>query len=249
MAEKLENEIVISVKDLEKSFGENHVLRKFNIKVHRNENVVVMGRSGTGKSVLIKCMVGLLEPDSGEITVLGNDVTKLTQRDLDLLRSKIGFLFQSNALYDSMTVERNLEFPLRKKKHHKRDRVELDEMIKNVLESVGLDGTQKLFPSELSGGMKKRIALARTLIMNPEIILYDEPTAGLDPITAREISKLINDVQKKHKSSSLIITHDVECAKITANNIVVLHEGEVHAEGTFEDMKKSNEQLIQSFFA
>jgi phospholipid/cholesterol/gamma-HCH transport system ATP-binding protein len=212
----------------------------------KGENLVVLGKSGTGKSVLIKCIVGLIHPDQGSINVFDQDVVKIPYKELNVLRRRIGFLFQSAALYDSMTVKENLEFPLRMSPPLPRK--ELDIKINEVLENVGLADAIYKMPSQLSGGMKKRIGLARTLIMDPEVILYDEPTTGLDPITSNEISVLINDVQKKYQASSIIITHDIPCARHTANRIIIIKEGSIYAEGTFEELEKSNDEWIRSFF-
>jgi phospholipid/cholesterol/gamma-HCH transport system ATP-binding protein len=241
------NAPVLEVRNLVKSFGENHVLTGFNLTVNKGENVVVLGRSGTGKSVLIKCIVRLVDPDGGDIRVLGTDILKLEQEPLDAMRAKIGFLFQSSALYDSMSVEENLEFPLRR---HLRKNVKYDvgKMVNEALESVGLKGTQKMSPAELSGGMKKRIGIARTLILNPEVMLYDEPTTGLDPITAREINHLMLEVQEKFKTSSIIISHDMNCVRMTANRVVVLIDGKCYAEGSYEDLKASQDKNVKQFF-
>jgi phospholipid/cholesterol/gamma-HCH transport system ATP-binding protein len=217
-----------------------------NLQIFKGENLVVLGRSGSGKSVLIKCLVRLIDSDEGKITVLGENVNELNENKLDKLREKIGFLFQSAALYDSMTVRENLEFPLRLL--HKRNRKEIDSRVQEVLENVGLLDAIDKTPSDLSGGMRKRIGLARTLMLNPEIILYDEPTTGLDPITSKEISHLILDVQKKYNTTSIIITHDIECARITANRIVMLKDGLVEAEGNFNKLSNSKDSEVHSFF-
>jgi len=238
-------ELVVDIQHLSKSFGDNHVLKDMNVTVNKGENLVILGKSGSGKSVLIKCLVRLLEPDKGTITVLGNDMANLKDNELNEVRKKIGFLFQSAALYDSMTVRENLEFPLR---DQKKSSEEMETLVKEGLESVGLPDAADLMPSELSGGMRKRIGLARTMILKPDIMLYDEPTTGLDPITSKEISQLILEVQKKEQTSSIIITHDIECAKITANRIVVLKEGAVVAEGTYEELEKSEDEWVRSFF-
>lgn len=240
-------EPVIVVRDLNKSFGENHVLRDFNIELNKGENKVVLGKSGSGKSVLIKCIIGLIKPDSGTISVLGNNISQLSSDQLDKVRMKAGFLFQSNALYDSMTVRQNIEFPLRRHGIRK-TREEVDFLVKEALTNVGLPETENMMPSELSGGMKKRIALARTLILKPEIILYDEPTTGLDPITGKEISNLIVKIQEKYHTSSIIISHDMECVKIVANKIAMLIDGKCYAEGTYEELKKSEDIKIKQFF-
>ena len=207
----------VEIKHLRKSFGKKKVLKDINLKLTKGENLVVLGKSGSGKSVLIKCIIGLITPDDGELVVLGKNIGELANKDLNELRKKIGFLFQSAALYDSMTVRENLEFPLRKLRLVRDGK--LDELVKEALENVGLAEAIDKMPSELSGGMRKRIGLARTLILKPEIMLYDEPTTGLDPITSREISQLIMEVQKKYNTASIIITHDIACAKIIADRI------------------------------
>lgn len=243
-----EENIVIRTEKLVKSFGENHVLKGFDLELNKGENLVVLGKSGSGKSVLIKCMVGLLYPDSGLVSVFGKEIPKLTQLELDELRTKIGFLFQSSALYDSMTVRENLEFPLRRHWMHK-TKDEVNELVMEALKNVGLERAVDLMPSELSGGMRKRIGLARTLILKPEIMLYDEPTTGLDPITGREISNLIVAIQEKYHTSSIIITHDMECAKIVANRIMILIDGYKYTVGTYDELVKSNDPKIKPFFA
>lgn len=243
-----EGNIVIRTEKLVKSFGENHVLKGFDLELNKGENLVVLGKSGSGKSVLIKCMVGLLYPDSGLVSVFGKEIPKLTQLELDELRTKIGFLFQSSALYDSMTVRENLEFPLRRHWMHK-TKDEVNELVMEALKNVGLERAVDLMPSELSGGMRKRIGLARTLILKPEIMLYDEPTTGLDPITGREISNLIVAIQEKYHTSSIIITHDMECAKIVANRIMILIDGFKYTVGTYDELVKSNDPKIKPFFA
>ena len=240
-------EKVIEIKNLYKSFGENKVLIDFSMDLHRGENLVVLGKSGSGKSVLIKCIIGLMKPDSGSIKVLGNEITVLNNEALDDMRMKVGFLFQSNALYDSMTVRENLEFPLRRHKQIFK-KSEEDLMVMEVLENVGLAHTLHMMPAELSGGMKKRIALARTLLLRPEIVLYDEPTTGLDPITGREISQLIIELQKKYNTSSIIISHDLNCVKITANEIVMLIDGKCYARAKLDELRQSTDSKIQSFF-
>ncbi|MDF2455082.1 MAG: organic solvent transporter ATP-binding protein [Cytophagaceae bacterium] len=237
---------VVDIKGLKKSFGNKHVLQNINLTLAKGENLVVLGKSGTGKSVLIKCMMRLIQPDEGEIEVLDKNILELKEHELNDMRKCIGFLFQSAALYDSMTVGENLEFPLRGEKD-----VSVEETNKRVLEAlqnVGLEDSIHKMPSELSGGMRKRIGLARTMMLKPQIMLYDEPTTGLDPITSKEISKLILEVQKKYNTSSIIITHDMECARITANRIVILKEGEVAMEGTYEELKKSEDEWVRSFF-
>ena len=246
-AAKRKEEVVIAIKGLEKSFGAKKVLTDINLEVHRGENVVILGKSGQGKSVTIQCIVGLLVPDGGSLRVFGDEVAEMNDNQLKELRKKIGFLFQSGALFDSMTVRENLEFPLtRVLKMH--DQHEIDERINEVLEGVGLlDAIDKL-PSDLSGGMRKRIGLARTLIIKPEIMLYDEPTTGLDPITSREISELIISMQKKYKTTSVIITHDMECARITADRVVIMNDGTYIAEGSFLGLHKSTNTIVKEFF-
>ncbi len=238
---------VIQVKQLNKSFGSNHVLRELSFDLKQGENLAVLGKSGSGKSVLIKCLIGLMMPETGEVDILGNDVMKLTREQMDALRTDVGFLFQSNALYDSMTVRENLEFPLRR---HRKDLEQnsADELVNEVLMNVGLEQTIDMMPSELSGGMRKRIALARTLILKPNIIFYDEPTTGLDPITSREISNLILDIQKKYHTSSIIISHDMSCIKIVANRILMLIDGTCYAQGTYDELANSTDSKIKQFF-
>jgi phospholipid/cholesterol/gamma-HCH transport system ATP-binding protein len=237
---------VAEISHLKKTFENNEVLKDVNIKVHRGENLVIFGKSGSGKSVLIKCLVGLIEPDDGNMMLLGENISELNDKDMNMLRKKIGFLFQSAALYDSMSVRQNLEFPLRDKKSI--TRAETDALVIEALKNVGLEDAIDKMPSELSGGMRKRIGLARTLILKPEIILYDEPTTGLDPITSREISHLILEVQKKYTAASIIITHDVACARITANRVIILKDGAVFAEGTFKELSESTDEEVSSFF-
>lgn len=239
-------ETVVEIEHLKKSFGTKEVLKDISLKIEKGENLVVLGKSGSGKSVLIKCLIGLLEPDDGKVILLDKNVAELNDEDLNNLRKKVGFLFQSAALYDSMTVRENLEFPLRDLK--KKDQGEIDTLVLETLKSVGLEDSIDKMPSELSGGMRKRVGLARTLILKPEIILYDEPTTGLDPITSKEISQLILDVQKKYNAASIIITHDIECARITANRMIVIKEGECTAEGTFKELSESKDEWVNSFF-
>ena len=240
--------IVIEIKDLQKSYGDNHVLNGFNMCLVEGENLVIMGKSGSGKSVMIKCLIGLEEYDSGTIIVMGKDISTLEHEELDELRTEVGFLFQGSALYDSMTVRENLEFPLRR--HTKKfGRIKnTTPMVMEALENVGLAHTINLMPEELSGGMKRRIALARTLILQPSIILYDEPTTGLDPITAKEILLLMISIQKKYNTSSIIITHDVDCARAISNRMILLVDGINYVEGTFEELLASNDPKIQAFF-
>lgn len=240
--------VVLEIKDLHKSFGDNHVLNGFNMKLHQGENLVIMGKSGSGKSVMIKCLVGLMEADTGSISVMQNDITKLTQEALDILRADIGFLFQGSALYDSMTVRENLEFPLRRHIKKMKANRNTEDLVFEVLTNVGLAHTVDLMPSELSGGMKRRVALARTLILQPKIILYDEPTSGLDPITAKEIIILMQDIQKKYITSSLIITHDVDCARVISDRMLLLIDGIDYAVGTFEELSTSEDPKIKAFF-
>ncbi len=240
-------ETVVSIRHLFKSFGRNQVLVDFNLDLDRGENVVVLGKSGSGKSVLIKCIIGLLKPDQGTIQVLNEDILQLDTEELDKLRAKIGFLFQSNALYDSMTVRENLEFPLR------RHGIELsqqqtDALVIEALEDVDLAHTIDMMPAELSGGMRKRIALARTLILKPEIILYDEPTTGLDPITGKEIIELMVAIKKKYNTSSLIISHDMNCVRMAADRVVILVEGKCYASGVYEQLKKDIDPKVKQFF-
>ena len=239
--------LVIEINDLHKSFGDNHVLRGFNFTLQEGENVAVLGKSGSGKSVLIKCIIGLIGIDQGKMMVLGKSIPEVSSKELDLIRKDVGFLFQGAALYDSMSVKENLEFPLRRHRE-KMNGNNMQKRIEEALESVGLLHTLHLMPSELSGGMKKRVALARTLILRPKIILYDEPTGGLDPITGREISHLINQVQSQYKASAVIITHDLACAKITTNRIVILSNGVNYIEGTYDQLKQSTDPIVKEFF-
>jgi phospholipid/cholesterol/gamma-HCH transport system ATP-binding protein len=238
---------ILQIEKLCKSFGSNTVLVDFSMNLSDGENVVVLGKSGSGKSVLIKCIIGLLTPDSGSIKIFGSDIARLSDHELDEVRSKIGFLFQSNALYDSMTVRQNLEFPLRR--HWiKLTQDEIDDMVLKALEDVHLAHTIDMMPGELSGGMRKRIALARTLILKPRIILYDEPTTGLDPITAREIIDLMNEIHKKYNTSSLVITHDMNCVRLAADRIIMLINGKCHATGKFDELMMSTDAEIKKFF-
>ena len=246
-ADKANNEPVIEIKNLKKSFDSQDVLIDVSLKLFNGENLVVLGKSGTGKSVLIKCIVGLLNSNGGTINVFGKNVTTINRKDLGELRKKIGFLFQSGALYDSMTVKQNLEFPLKRIRKNLSEK-EMDEKIMEVLENVGLADALNKMPSQLSGGMRKRISLARTIVVDPMIMLYDEPTTGLDPVTSDEISTLINEVQKKYKTSSIIITHDIKCALNTADRIVMLKDGTVYKEGKKEEFENSTDPLILSFF-
>ena len=240
-------ESVISIKGLRKAFGDNKVINGFDFDLKRGENVVVLGKSGSGKSVLIKLIIGLMKPAQGSIEVFKDKVETLSTSQLDEMRVKVGFLFQSNALYDSMTVRENLEFPLRR--HRKKtSKEEVNKLVMEALTNVGLPQTVDMMPSELSGGMRKRIALARTLILKPEIILYDEPTTGLDPITGKEISHLMLDIQKKYNTSSIIISHDINCVKIVANRIVMLIDGICYATGTYNELENSTDTRVKQFF-
>jgi phospholipid/cholesterol/gamma-HCH transport system ATP-binding protein len=244
--EKPKNEVVIQIEHLKKSFGSNQVLVDINLNIQKGENVVVLGKSGSGKSVLIKCIVGLINADDGILKVFDKDINSLDNDALNALRKKIGFLFQSGALYDSMSVKENLAFPLRDLK----DLTTADKQsrIEEALTNVGLLDVIDKTPSELSVGMRKRLGLARTLILKPEIMLYDEPTTGLDPITSKEISELILTVQKQYNTSSIIITHDMACAKITANRIVIFKDGKILTEGTYKELEKSEDAWVKSFF-
>ena len=238
---------LITVKEVKKSFGANEVLKGFNLELYSNENLVIVGKSGSGKSVLIKCMVRLVEIDEGEVLVLGKSIPDLEQKALDKVRTEVGFLFQGSALYDSMTVRENLQFPLRR--HPERMKGEDEEsLINNALQSVGLEYAIDFMPAELSGGMKRRVALARTLILKPKIILYDEPTSGLDPITANEIIKLILKIQKDFNTASLIITHDMDCARVISNRMIILQDGINYAEGTYHELAQSNDPKVRAFF-
>lgn len=244
---KLYGEPVIEISHLKKSFGKNLVLTDFNLTIHKGENVVVLGKSGCGKSVLIKCIVGLIKYNDGSLKVFNKEIATIDVHELDELRARIGFVFQSSALYDSMTVKENLAFALRRHGKHK-SKQELKEMVEEALTNVGLLQSINMMPSELSGGMKKRIGLARALVMKPDIMLYDEPTTGLDPITAEEISNLMLQMQKKYNTSSIIISHDMHCAQIIANRLVLMIDGINYAEGTFDYLKKIQDPKVHSFF-
>lgn len=239
---------IIEIKDLKKSYGNNHVLDGFNMVLNEGENLVIMGKSGSGKSVMIKCLIGLEEHDSGTIVIMGKDISELSREELDDLRTEVGFLFQGSALYDSMTVRENLEFPLRRHKKKFGKITDTTPLVMEALENVGLAHTINLMPEELSGGMKRRIALARTLILQPKIILYDEPTTGLDPITAKEILLLMMSIQKKYNTSAIIITHDVDCARVISNRMILLVDGINYIEGTFEELSTSTDPKVQAFF-
>jgi phospholipid/cholesterol/gamma-HCH transport system ATP-binding protein len=241
------SENVITIRNLHKSFGDNHVLRGVDLDVNKGENVVVLGRSGTGKSVLIKVIAGLLKADAGEVFVLGQDVEHLNDKELRALRLKLGFSFQNSALYDSMTVRENLEFPL-VQNHRHLTRAKINKAVEEVIEAVGLSQTINQMPAELSGGQRKRIGIARTLILQPQIMLYDEPTAGLDPITSIDINNLINEVQERYHTSAIIITHDLTCAKATGDRIAMLLNGVFVKQGSFEDVFPGEDETIKSFY-
>ena len=247
MIEKTTIKPIIDIQNLKISFGSLNVLNDISLHLKSQENLVVLGKSGTGKSVLIKCIARLLKADEGTITVLGEEVNALKLEELNEIRKKIGFLFQSGALYDSMTVKENLEFPLRRIRKEL-SQSEIDAKVKETLANVGLEDVLNKMPSELSGGMRKRISLARTIIVDPEIMLYDEPTTGLDPITAEEISELINDIQKKYKTASIIITHDMECVRTVADRIIMLKDGDVYKEGSLSEFENSTDSYVSSFF-
>jgi phospholipid/cholesterol/gamma-HCH transport system ATP-binding protein len=240
-------EKVIEIKGLYKSFGNYHVLKNVDLDVYKGENLVVLGKSGTGKSVLIKIIIGLLTPDRGMVKVLNNVVDEITYQDLLQLRLKVGFSFQNSALYDSMTVRQNLEFPLVR---NRRDltKGEVDHAVESTLDAVGLSQAINQMPSELSGGQRKRIGIARTLILQPEIMLYDEPTAGLDPITCMDINNLINEVQERYHTSSIVITHDLTCAKMVGNRVAMLLDGNFERQGAFEEVFNTNDERVQPFY-
>jgi len=240
-------EAVIKIEGLCKSFGTNQVLDHFDLSLFRGENLAVLGKSGSGKSVLIKCIIGLITPEQGKIHILGENILAINQTALDQIRVKVAFLFQSNALYDSMTVRENLEFPLRRHSFQL-STDEVNSRVIEALQNVGLEHTIDMMPAELSGGMRKRIALARTLILKPEIILYDEPTTGLDPITSLEIISLINKIQEKYHTSSIIITHDMKCVKLVAQRVAMLLDGKCYAVGTYDELSESTDEKIRQFF-
>lgn len=242
-----DKDVVMTVRNLYKSFGNNHVLIDFNLDLYRGENLVVLGKSGSGKSVLIKCIIGLLIPDKGRVEIFEQNILEMSADELDKIRAKVGFLFQSNALYDSMTVRENLEFPLRR--HWiKVTQKQVNDMVVESLEDVGLVHTVDMMPVELSGGMRKRIALARTLILKPDIILYDEPTTGLDPITGKEIIDLMVEIQKKYDTSSIIISHDMNCVRLAGNRVAVLVDGRCYASGTFDELMQNTDPKVKQFF-
>lgn len=236
---------MLQIHDLKKRFGQNEVLKGFNMYLKEGENLVIMGKSGSGKSVMIKCLMGLMQPDSGEIEIMGKTVLELEQNELDQLRKKLGFLFQGSALYDSMTVRENLEFPLRNQDMPQKEK---DKLVQQALQSVGLLDAIEMVPNELSGGMKRRVALARAIILHPKIIIYDEPTTGLDPITAKEIIQLMRNIQEIYGSSALIITHDVDCSRVIADRMILLIDGINYAEGSFRELSSSTDERIQAFF-
>lgn len=241
-------EKIIEVVQLYKELAGKQVLNGFDLELYDRECLVVIGKSGAGKTVMFRCLVGLMTGESGMITILGKSIPDLDQKELDDLRIHIGFLFQGSALYDSMSVRENLEFPLRRHRKKFSGKEAIEHLIREVLTSVGLEYAIDLMPAELSGGMKRRIALARTLILRPQIIFYDEPTAGLDPITAKEIIKLIKEVQIKYNTSSLIITHDLNIAKLISDRVVILNEGKNYAKGTYNDLTASSDPIIKAFF-
>jgi phospholipid/cholesterol/gamma-HCH transport system ATP-binding protein len=243
----LNDEKILTLSHVSKSFGSNAILKDINLEVKKAETVTILGKSGTGKSVILKCIIGLLYPDSGTVNVFGENIAGLNENRLKDLRKKIGFLFQSGALYDSMTVRENLEFPLLRSGKNI-DQNKMTEKVEEVLNSVGLIAAIDKMPSELSGGMRKRIALARTLILGPEIILYDEPTTGLDPVTSREISELVLKMQEKYKVTSVVVTHDMPCTKLVSNRIVILKDGILFKEGTFTELEKTSDEFVKGFF-
>jgi len=240
-------ETVISIQNLYKSFGANRVLTGVELTVNKGENVVVLGRSGSGKSVLIKLVAGLLKPDGGTVNVLGHNVAELKRKDLQSLRQHIGFSFQGSALYDGMSVRENLEFPLVRNKRNL-TRKQVAEAVEQVLTDVGLLQTIGQMPSELSGGQKKRIGIARTLILHPEIMLYDEPTGGIDPVTCVELNHLINKVQKQYNTSAIIITHDLACARMTGNRVAMLINGKISRQGSFEEIFNTDDESFRGFY-
>lgn len=241
------DDVVINVQGVSKSFGDLHVLRNVDLQLYNGENLVVLGRSGTGKSVLIKLISGLLKPDKGDINVLGEVVNQLNEKELRDLRLKIGFSFQNSALYDSMTVRENLEFPLVRNKRNL-TRAEIDREVEDVLDGVGLLRTINQMPSELSGGQRKRIGIARTLILRPDIMMYDEPTAGLDPLTCLDINTLINEVQERYKTSSIIITHDLACAKMVGDRVAMLLDGKFERVGKFSEIFDTDDERVKPFY-
>lgn len=242
------NTPIIQIQHLKKSFGTNKVLDDFHLELYEGESLVVMGKSGSGKSVMIKCLVGLVQPDIGTIEIMGKNMMTLEQEELDEIRTEVGFLFQGSALYDSMSVRENLEFPLRRHTKKFGKIKDATPMVLEALKSVGLENAIDLMPNELSGGMKRRIALARTLILKPKIILYDEPTTGLDPITSKEIIQLMKSIQKTYKTSSIVITHDIDCARVVADRMILLIDGKNYIEGTFNSIAQSEDPKVKAFF-
>ncbi len=240
-------EKVIEIKGLTKSFGNFHVLRGVDLNLYNGENLVVLGKSGTGKSVLIKIIIGLLKPDNGIVNVLGNNVDEISYKELLALRLDVGFSFQNSALYDSMTVRENLEFPLVRNRKGI-TKAEVNRAVEGTLDAVGLLQAINQMPSELSGGQRKRIGIARTLILQPKIMLYDEPTAGLDPITCLEINSLINEVQERYKTSSIIITHDLTCARAVGNRVAMLLDGQFQRQGSFDEVFDTNDERVKPFY-
>lgn len=239
------NEPAVVLRDLCKSFGQQKVLNGISLAVASGETVVVLGRSGTGKSVLLKLLIGLQKPDSGSIRIQGQEITNLHFKDLNKIRIKVGFLFQQAALYDSLSIEENVAFPL--DRHSNLRRADRKEQVRTLLETVGMELHAKKFPSQISGGMKKRVGLARALALEPEIMLFDEPTAGLDPITSAEINQLILDLQEKRKITSIVVTHDIRGARTVSHRLVLLNEGNIVAQGTFEELKKNRDPFVVQF--
>jgi phospholipid/cholesterol/gamma-HCH transport system ATP-binding protein len=237
---------MIEIKNLSKSFEDNLVLDNVSLNIPEGENTVIFGKSGSGKSVLLKCIVGLLVPDSGQIIIEGKNVLNYSIKELNQLRKQIGFLFQGAALYDSMSVRENLEFPLIRNFSFSAE--EIDEKIHNVLRKVSLEEAIDKMPAELSGGMKKRIGLARTIITEPKLILYDEPTTGLDPITSKEISHLIIELEENLDVTSIVVTHDLICAQIVADRAIVLKDAKIFFEGNIKQLVSSNDEFLREFF-
>jgi phospholipid/cholesterol/gamma-HCH transport system ATP-binding protein len=245
MTKNGEGDFPVAVKGLEKAFGQHSVLKGIDIRVAHGETLAVLGRSGTGKSVLLKLIIGLQPADAGSIRIAGHEITKVDEKELNEARKKVGFLFQQAALYDSLTVEQNVAFPL--SRHASMPEAERKQKVRELLSTVGMDRDLEKMPSEISGGMQKRVGLARALALEPEILLFDEPTAGLDPITAAEIGKLIVDLKEKHKITGVVVTHDIRGAKVFADRLVILHEGKILAEGTFEDLQRSQDEFVKTF--
>ena len=243
------NEEIVNITGLEKSFDGEKVIENISFSLFSGENLVLLGKSGSGKSVIMKCIVRLIEADKGNIDVFGTDIINCSGTELAQVRSQIGYLFQNGALYDSMSIQENLLFPvMRNELMKKLPKAQLNKLVEENLENVGLPGVKDKMPSELSGGMRKRAGLARTLMLSPRFIIYDEPTTGLDPFTTEAISKLILAVQKEYNTASIIITHDIKCAEITADRLLVLHQGHLLTEGTFEDLKNNKDPEVQLFF-